>query len=89
MTKIQDDEVPMRSMYDLLIEMNEARGFRRGEQQGMQQGMQRILVGQLEARFGELPADVLARLEAADVATLQRWCVRVITAERITDVLVD
>ncbi|MBL8756552.1 MAG: Rpn family recombination-promoting nuclease/putative transposase [Planctomycetes bacterium] len=94
MTKIQDEETPMRSMYDLLLEMGEERGFQkgaqqglqRGMQQGMQQGMHSLLAGQLEARFGALTPEVVERLEAADAATLQRWSLRVFAANCIADV---
>jgi predicted transposase YdaD len=91
MTRIRDEDTPMRSMYDLLVEMGEARGkqagMQQGVQQGMQQGMHSLLVGQLEARFGELSAAVLARLDAADAATLQRWSLRLFAAGSVDEVL--
>jgi hypothetical protein len=81
MTKIRDEETPMRSMYDLLLEMNEERG--------KQQGMQTMLVGVLESRFGELEPDVLARIKSAEAATLQRWSRRVVAAGCLADVFAD
>ena len=46
-----------------------------------------MLVSMLEARFGAVPDDVRARIEAADTETLERWGVRLVTADALEDVL--
>ena len=46
-----------------------------------------MLLSQLQARFGAVPDDVRARLEAADTETLERWGVRFATADALEDVL--
>jgi hypothetical protein len=55
------------------------RGERRGER--------RLLLKQLRLRFGELPAGVVARIEAAEAPELDVWAERIITASRLEDVL--
>jgi len=43
----------------------------------------------LAARFGEVPAGVIARVEAADEGALDRWAVRALTAKTAEDVIDD
>ncbi|MFO0593615.1 MAG: Rpn family recombination-promoting nuclease/putative transposase [Polyangiaceae bacterium] len=65
----------------------ERRGERRGEREGERKGRAQTLLEQLAARFGALPADVSARVQAADEATLAAWTMRVLTAATLEDVL--
>jgi hypothetical protein len=58
----------------------------RGERQGQRDGEQRLLLKMLRVRFGELPA-VVARIEAAQVADIEVWGERAVTASRLDDVL--
>jgi hypothetical protein len=44
-----------------------------------------MLLYLLAARFGEVPAEMLARVEAADQGVLERWAVRVLTAKTPED----
>ena len=89
MNKIENEEVPMRTMLDAVLDMGEERGRKKSEARGAQQGMQELLRGQLQARFGPLSLEADARLAAADAATLQRWSLRILTAARLDEVLVD
>ena len=66
-----------------LIQRGEARGEARGERQGEL----RMLRKQLTLRFGPLTDAANARLEAADVPTLETWGERVLTAASLDDVL--
>jgi class 3 adenylate cyclase len=63
------------------------RGTREGERRGERNGERRLLLKQLRLRFGELPAAVVARVEAAEVPDLDVWGERVVTASRLEDVL--
>ena len=45
-----------------------------------------LLLKQLRLRFGDLPAAVVARVEAAEVQELDTWAERFVTASRIEDV---
>jgi hypothetical protein len=57
------------------------------ERRGERQGRRTTLAKQLRLRFGDLPAAVLARIEAADVPELDTWAERFVTASRLEDVL--
>lgn len=64
-------------------------GERRGKQEGLLKGEARVVELQLRERFGDLPADVLARLQNADVAHLEHWSRRLLTAPVLDDVFAD
>jgi hypothetical protein len=64
-------------------------GHKEGRREGRKEGELNLLLRLLRARFGELPATTVARVEAADVAALERWGERVLTAQSLTDVLDD
>jgi hypothetical protein len=51
------------------------------------QGERALLLRQLRARFGELPANAVARVEGAEVALLDRWGERVLSAKTLAEVL--
>ena len=90
---LDQEELPVRSMLDLLLEMGEERAIAKGretwQRQGQQVGMGNLLLGQLQARFGELAEDLADRIREADIETLQRWSLRLLTAATIDDVLAD
>jgi hypothetical protein len=54
---------------------------------GERRGEGRVVLKLLRLRFGELPAAVVARIEAAEVPELDAWAERIITASRLEDVL--
>jgi Domain of unknown function (DUF4351) len=55
--------------------------------EGRQEGERNMLLRQLRARFGELPAAATARIHAADVAELEQWGERVLGAQTLAEVL--
>jgi hypothetical protein len=57
-----------------------------GVKEGTKQGYRDLLQDLLKLRFGELPADVAARLDAADGDTLRAWGRRVLTAGSLAEV---
>lgn len=68
-------------------------GFQQGLQQGLQRGLQQSLDALRETlrvvlaqRFGQLDAGCDARIEAADMAELQRLILRVWPATQLADV---
>jgi len=63
------------------------RFIEQGIQQGVQPGEAKILVRQLTSRFGQLPAETVERIEAADADTLLEWCERVLTAKTLDEIL--
>ena len=62
-------------------------GMQKGLPQGLQQGEARLLARQLQLKFGTLRPDVLQRLAEADEPTLLAWSERLLTANRLDDVL--
>jgi len=58
-----------------------------GEQKGRQEGDAKVLLRQLERRFGSVPGPVRDRIASADVADLDQWIMRVLDADSIDDVL--
>ena len=55
--------------------------------EGERNAERRVLLKLLRQRFGELPAAVVARVEAADVPELEAWTERIMMASRLEDVL--
>ena len=74
------------------IEQSREEGMEQGMQQGMQQGRREgeaaVLLRLIEGKFGaEAAAACRERIEQADADTLLQWSQRILTAERIEDVL--
>jgi predicted transposase YdaD len=96
---LPDEE--MVSMVERLLEEDEwllelpylrrirAEGRREGEAEGRRQGEAEVLLRQLRIRFGPLPEDVMARLNAADAETLLRWSERVLSAATLDAVFAE
>jgi len=59
----------------------------KGIQQGMQQGEALVLERLLRQKFGTLPDAVQRRIEQASEQTLLEWSERVLTADRLDEVL--
>lgn len=70
-------EASMISIADHLIDQ--------GRQEG-RSAMQNVLRSLLRTRFGGLSAELDARIDAADVSSLEEWTPRVMTASRVEDV---
>ncbi|HSN98273.1 MAG TPA: DUF4351 domain-containing protein, partial [Candidatus Nanopelagicales bacterium] len=62
-------------------------GIKEGIKEGRHEGERSLLLRQLRARFGELPAAVVARVEAAGVDEIERWGERVLGAQSLGEVL--
>ncbi len=63
------------------------RGIAAGTASGLQQGQRALLRRQLQARFGELPEAAVARLQAASIAQIEAWAVRIFGATTIDEAL--
>jgi hypothetical protein len=77
------------SMAEKLIAEGEARGEARGEAKGRVEGRAETLLKLLRLRFLSVPDGAVERVMHADVATLDRWVERVLTAGSVDDVLAD
>jgi predicted transposase YdaD len=62
-------------------------GRTEGHREGRKDGERALLLRLLRARFGELPAGAVARVESAEIAVLERWGERVLSAKTLADVL--
>lgn len=60
-----------------------------GRTEGRVEGARRVLLRQLELKFGVLSAAERARLEGASEQQLERWADRFVSAESCTEVLAD
>lgn len=85
MNRIDEENRPMRSALDLLLDMGHERGLKQGLEQGLDL-LRGLLAAQLRARFGEPEGHVLAHLAEADGLTLHAIGERLATAERLDDV---
>jgi hypothetical protein len=79
----KEGKAEMASVAEQLLEQ----GRREGENTGLVRGRREILLELLTARFGELPAPAVARVNAADVGQLGAWAKRVLSAQTLADVL--
>jgi hypothetical protein len=61
-------------------------GRREGERKGERTGKRSVLLKQLRLRFGDLPAAIVARVEAAEVPELDAWSERFVTASQLDEV---
>lgn len=82
-------EANMQTIADFYEERGEQRGEQRGLQRGLLAGERIVLVRLLRRRFGEVPAAALARIEAAEAATLERWSEQVLDARTLEEALAD
>ena len=80
-----DLEQDMTSTYDQLI--NEGR--QQGLAQGLAQGKAETLLRMIGKRFGEPSTEIVARVQAADVETLDRWVLRFVDAGSLDEVFAD
>jgi predicted transposase YdaD len=76
---------------DLVMELPYLRrireeGHQEGRQEGRREGEAEMLLRLLRIRFGALPADTEAHVQAADPETLLRWSERVLTAATLDEV---
>jgi hypothetical protein len=89
MTKIRDDNPPMRSLLDLVLEEGARLGAEQAREDGRLAGQRSLLEDQLQVRFGALPASFAERLATADAAALRTWGRRLLTAASVEHVFAD
>jgi len=63
-----------------------AKGHTKGHTEGIQAGERRILLRQLELRFGSLPEEYRERIATADSDTLLVWSERVLLAHQLEEI---
>ena len=63
--------------------------YGKGVNDGRREGESELLLRPLTHRFGELPAEIEARVRAANDASLERWAVRLLDATTVDAVFAD
>lgn len=89
-----EDEANMALMAGDLIRKGFEQGFQQGSQQGFQQGSQQgsqrssqaLFLRLLRRKFPQVSAAHVARVEAADVAAVERWSDQLLTAATLDEV---
>jgi predicted transposase YdaD len=61
-------------------------GMQQGVQQGMQQGESKILIRQIQKRFGSLPTWAKEKIEQATEAQIEHWAENILDAPTLEDV---
>lgn len=79
------EEETTGTLGDQLREIFMDEGIERGQQRALSGALLRLL----RKRFGELPGTMVARIKAADAATLDSWLDRVLTAATLEEVLTE
>ncbi len=92
------EEAKMETLWDHLQELymergierglkrGEERGLKQGEERGLARGRREMLLRLLRSRFGEPSDATQARVNGADIPTLDRWADRVLTARTLDEV---
>lgn len=78
-----------RKLRDEALQEGLKKGLKEGRKEGRKEGECTLLLRLLRARFGELPAAVVARINAAEAADLERWGERVLAAQTLAEVFAD
>lgn len=60
-----------------------------GRKEGIEEGEKKLLVKQLDRKFGELSAEVRERIEGASSEQVDLWGERVLTAQSIDQVFAE
>ncbi|MCP4347364.1 MAG: DUF4351 domain-containing protein [Desulfobacterales bacterium] len=56
---------------------------------GLHQGEAKLLLRQMEARFGAIPQWAKQKIEQADIAVIEDWGIRLLSADSLKEVLVE
>ena len=88
MKRIDEENPPMRSALDLLLDMGHERGLKEGARLA-DDLLRNMVLRQLRARFGEPGPDHQRRLQTADTEELQALGERLATAASLQDVFRD
>ena len=74
------------TLAERLMERGRAQGLERGRALGARDGQIKLLLEQLGLRFGALPPETSARLEAGTETELERWAERLLVAATLEEV---
>ena len=80
------EEPSMATIAQKWFEQGRVEGHAEGLAEGLLAGERRVLLWQLELRFGPLPENYRERFAAADQDTLLIWSQRVLSAQRLAEI---
>jgi hypothetical protein len=83
------EQKPSRTRKEQEFFMTMQTTWEQAREQGRNEGARSILLRLLHARFGDLPATVVARIGAAGAKEIERWSDRVLHAQTLAEVLDD
>lgn len=72
-----------------LLNQGIQRGIEQGREQGREQGQQALFLRMLHRKFADVPADIVRKVEAADVDHLGRWVERILFASTLDEIFAD
>ena len=61
------------------------KGLAKGREEGERAALAAVVLVQARLRFRDVPAEAVARIEAAPKPELERWIERILTAETLDD----
>jgi len=67
------------------IIMSASETYERIKGEGVLEGLRRVLLRQLELKFGPVPQQIVVRVHAADVVELERWAERLVSATTLEE----
>lgn len=80
----------MKTFIDEYIEQGRKKGRKEGRKEGRQEGRQeagyKILSNQLTHRFGTLPEWATEKIDSANIDTLEKWSLRLLTAKKLDEI---
>ena len=80
-------DIMENKVFSRVIRKSIREGRVKGRAEGLAEGQIRSLVGMLEAKFGSpLSPAALRQISAGSAADLDRWLIRVLSADRVGDI---
>jgi flagellar biosynthesis/type III secretory pathway protein FliH len=67
------------------MEKGMEKGLAKGREEGERAALAAVVLVQARLRFRDVPAEAVARIEAASKPELERWIERILTAETLDD----
>ena len=86
-TEYPSEAEAVSTYFQLARQESREEGRQEGRQEGRHEGEALVLLHLLRLKFGKIPDTIRQRIEQADADTLLTWSERILTAERIEDVV--
>jgi hypothetical protein len=87
--ELEDFEMTWAQCFEALREQSKQEGFRQGIEKGVQRGEATLLRKLLIQRFGHLPRDIEARIDASSPEQIDVWVDRLFQADTLDEIFRD